>query len=780
MFFALKTDLGDGHRYIEDLYRRGVRNFVVEQLPEGGYDEANFLKVSCSLEALQRLAERHRDEFDIPIVGITGSNGKTMVKEWLYQLLSPERIVARSPRSYNSQIGVPLSVWLLNRQTEVGLFEAGISEVGEMQALSDIIQPTIGILTSIGAAHQENFRSIDEKCQEKMLLFQGAEYIIFNADDNTASRCLRRSGYKAERVAWSRESRDAAMFVEKVESDGAKTTIHYAFRGHKSVYTLPFMDEASIECSLAAATAALHLGVEPSALAARMAGLEPVAMRMEVKEGLRGCTIINDTYNSDLNSLDIALDFMGRRADDAGRKKTLIISDIIQSGETPEALYSHVSDLARKRGVEKFIGVGPMLSASSNSIRIKEKYLFKSVGALLASGILDTLHDEVVLIKGARKFSFDRITEQLELKVHETILEVNLTALVANLNHYKAFLKPTTKMVCMVKADAYGAGAIEVAKTLQDHRVDYLAVAVADEGAALRKGGITANIMVMNPEMAAFKTIFDNELEPEVYSFRIMDSLVRAAEKEGITNYPVHIKIDTGMHRLGFNPEEIDEVVRRLKSQSAIIPRSVFSHFVGADSDEFDSFSDDQFRVFDETSRKLQTSFSHTILRHIDNSAGIEHFPERQLDMCRLGIGLYGIDSRSGHVLHTVSTLKTIILQLRRVARGETVGYSRRGVLQRDSTIAALPIGYADGLDRHLGQGNCYCMVGGKRAPYVGNICMDVALIDVTDIECREGDSVEIFGRDLPVTVLSDALGTIPYEVLTGISNRVKRIYVQE
>ena len=762
LFFALKTQRNDGHRYIADLYRRGVRNFVVEPVlnaarmgGEVDYTDANFLVVPSPLAALQRLAERHRDEFNCPVVGITGSNGKTMVKEWLYQVLSPDFHVTRSPKSFNSQIGVPLSVWLLNEQTEVGLFEAGISQPGEMQSLADIIQPTIGVLTSIGAPHQENFRSMEEKCMEKLQLFHDAQAIIYSADDDLVSRCVRRSGFKGKKIGWRRE-------------ELLKT------------YQLPFIDEASVECSLAVAATALYLGVSPEQISERMARLEPVAMRLEVKEGQHGCTLINDSYNSDINSLDIALDFMSRRVND-DRCRTLILSDIFQSGMTPAALYTEVNALCIKRRVNKLIGIGPEISSQAALFTMPEKQFFTTTEAFLHSKAFRSLRNEVVLVKGARVFGFDHITEQLEQKVHETILEVNLNAVVDNLNYYRSFLKPETKLVCMVKADAYGAGAVEVAKTLQDHRVDYLAVAVADEGVTLRRNGITQNIMIMNPEMTAFKTMFDYDLEPEVYSFRLMDALIRAAEQQGITGWPVHIKLDTGMHRLGFDPEhDMDELIRRLRSQNAIIPRSVFSHFVGSDSDDFDNFSAEQFRKFDEGSKKLQAAFSHKILRHMDNSAAIEHFPERQMDMCRLGLGLYGVDPRDNHILHTVSTLKTTILQLRRVPKEETVGYSRKGILTRDSVIAAIPIGYADGLNRHLGRGACYCLVNGKKAPYIGNICMDVAMIDVTDIDCQEGDMVEIFGEHLPVTVLSDVLQTIPYEVLTSVSSRVKKVYFQD
>lgn len=785
LFFALKTERHDGHAYIPELYRRGVRNFVVTGMLEGyadGYPEANFLKVTDARKALQRLAERHRDEFNVPVVGITGSNGKTVVKEWLYQLLSPYKYVTRSPRSYNSQTGVPLSVWLMNEQTEVGIFEAGISQPGEMQALRDIIQPTIAVLTNIGAAHQENFASKEEKCREKTVLFHDAETIVYNADDELIRRTVAESAYKGEPLYYSMTDKKAPVFIADVTKGDTSTTVTYVYRqGLEEKYTIPFIDDASVANSITCAVVALKLGLSAGELAGGMVRLEPVAMRMEVKQGRHGCTLINDSYNSDVNSLDIALDFMNRRPDHQGRRRTLILSDIFQSGETAADLYREVGSLVKKRGVQKFIGIGPELSQHSRAIPVAEKFFFSSVDAFLRSEVFRSMRDEVILIKGARAFGFDRITDLMVQKVHETVLEVNLGALVENLNYYRSFMKPETKLVCMIKADAYGAGSVEIAKTLQDHRVDYLAVAVADEGATLRRNGITANIMIMNPEMTAFKTMFDYDLEPEVYSFRLLDALIKAAEKEGITDYPVHIKIDTGMHRLGFDPlHDMDALINRLKHQSAVIPRSVFSHFVGSDSDSFDDFSAHQFELFDKASKQLQAAFKHKILRHIDNSAGIEHFPNRQLDMCRLGLGLYGIDSRNNEIIHTVSTLKTTILQLRRVPAGDTVGYSRKGTIDHDSVIAAIPIGYADGLNRHLGNRRGYCLVNGKRAGYVGNICMDVAMIDVTGIDCKEGDTVEIFGEHLPVTVLSDILDTIPYEVLTCISNRVKRVYFQD
>ena len=783
LFFALRTARGDGHRYLPDLYRRGVRNFVVEQLPEAwqtDYAGANFLRVVSPLKALQRLAERHREEYDLPVVGITGSNGKTVVKEWLYQLLSPLKRVTRSPRSYNSQIGVPLSVWLLDEHTEVGLFEAGISEPDEMPALRAIIQPTIGVLTHLGPAHQENFPSLEDKCLEKLELFKDAEVIVYNADSPVVADCVRRSLYTGNQLAWSRTDQAQPLFVPKVVTGADGTDVTYVYLGYEGHFHLPFVDEASVEDALHCLAVCLYLHVPQEAIARGMARLEPVAMRLEVKQGVRGCTIINDSYNSDVNSLDIALNFMQRRPAGHAVRHTLVLSDILQSGEPADALYARVATLVGSRGVDRLIGVGPELTAAAARFPMEARF-FQTTDELLRSGLLDTLRDELVLVKGARAFHFERITELLALKVHETTLEVNLAALVDNLNYYRSFMRPDTRMVCMVKASAYGTGAVEVAKTLQDHRVDYLAVAVADEGVVLRQAGITTGILIMNPEMSALDTLFAYDLEPEVYSFRLLDALIHAAERAGVAHFPVHVKLDTGMHRLGFDPErDVPALIDRLRGQDAVVVRSVFSHFAGSDEDRFDDFSAEQFDRFDRASRALQAAFPHRILRHICNSAGIERFPERHLDMVRLGLGLYGVDPYGNRLLHTVATLRTTILQIRDVAPTDTVGYSRRGRLDRPSRIAAIPIGYADGLDRHLGCGHAYCLVHGQRAPYVGNICMDVCMIDVTDIDCREGDAVEIFGEHLPVTELSDRLDTIPYEVLTSVSERVKRVYFQE
>ncbi len=747
LFFALVSQHGDGHRYVEQLYGRGVRTFVVQRVPAEPQPDAVYYQVTNTLEALQQLATHHRLRFDIPVIGIAGSNGKTTVKEWLFQMLSPDRVVTRSPRSYNSQVGVPLSVWNLGAESEIGIFEAAISEPQEMRSLQHIIRPTIGVFTCLGDAHQENFRSMEEKCMEKLLLFRQAEVLVYAEGNPVVDRCIAQMEFRGR------------LLPVRVQPDTPPTDINKRL--------------CHAVCE--------ELGMRPTDIQQRILQLEPVAMRLEVKEGSNGCTIINDSYNNDFTSLDIALDFMNRRPNEQARRHTLILSDIQQTGIPEVQLYTRVAGLVQSRGIDCFIGVGPELQRNAALLRAAqaECHFFASTGELLQSPLFAELHDQVILVKGARMFRFESVVERLELRVHETILEVNLDAIIANLNYYRSFLRPETRIACMVKASAYGAGALEVGRILQDHGADYLAVAVADEGVELRQAGISTGIMVMNPEMSSFRTLFRYNLEPEVYSFRLLRALIAEAEREGITGFPVHVKLDTGMHRLGFDPQrDMPELIHLLTHQHAVLPRSIFSHFVGSDSDGFDSFSQQQYALFRQAAEALQAAYpQHHILRHICNSAGIEHFPEYQEDMVRLGLGLYGINSRDNRLINNVSTLRTTILQIHDVPATETVGYSRKGKLTRDSRIAALPIGYADGLDRHLGNGRGYCLVNGQRAPYVGNICMDVSLIDVTDIDCREGDQAVIFGQELSPTVLAEATDTIPYEILTSVSQRVKRVY---
>ena len=783
LFFALVTRRGDGHRYIADLYARGVRHFVVSSRPSSeelqAMAEANFLVVKDTLAALQLLTEKHRAQYDIPVVGITGSNGKTVVKEWLGWLLGADHRVTRSPRSYNSQIGVPLSVWQMDEHTEVALIEAGISRPHEMKRLRHIIRPTIGVFTNIGGAHQENFASLHDKCMEKLSLFRDCDIIIYDGDNEEVCEGVNHALQSAREIAWSRHDADKPLYISSVTKTDKDTTIEYIYIGIEGRYTIPFTDDASVENSIHCLAVCLYLMLSPETIAERMARLEPVAMRLEVKEGKNGSTLINDSYNADIASLDIALDFMARRPEREGRERVLILSDLLQTGQSSRSLYRKVAALVESRGVERIIGIGPELMAAADRFGIKRSF-YATTEEFLRSDELQALRRSLILVKGSRSFGFERIAEQLTQKVHETTLNIDLGAMVDNLNHYRSMLAPGVKTVCMVKAFAYGAGFYEIAKTLQDHRVDYLAVAVADEGEQLRKAGITANILVMNPELTAFKTMFENNLEPEIYSFTLLDEMIRACEREGYMHYPIHIKIDTGMSRLGFRPDEMAQLIERLQGQQAVIPRSVFSHFAGSDSSDFDSFTHQQAARFDEAATMLQAAFPHKILRHICNSAGIERFPEYHHDMVRLGLGLYGISPVDNRLLHPISTLQSTILQIHEVPATETVGYSRRGQLTRPSRIASIPIGYADGLSRRLGNGHGYCIVRGKQAPYVGNICMDVCMIDVTDIPCREGDPVEIFGPQLPITQLADWLGTIPYEVMTGISTRVRRIYAVE
>lgn len=782
IFFALVTERNDGHKYIKELYDKGVRNFVINHFPDESatMQDANFLKVPHTLYALQALAAHHRREFEIPVIGITGSNGKTSVKEWLHQLLEGDYNIVRSPRSYNSQTGVPLSVWQLNEKTELALFEAGISRLDEMHRLEEIIHPTIGLITNIGDAHQEGFASIQQKCMEKLTLMQGCDCIIYDGDNEIISDCVEKRCLGAYEIAWSRKDRDKPLYISAIEKGSNSTLIRYTYLQYMLEVTIPYTDDASIQNAIHCLAIMLYLNRNPEVIAERMSKLQPLAMRMEVKEGNNNCLIINDSYNSDMDSLTIALDFQARRAATGNMMRTLILSDIFQTGLPPATLYRRVSELLKRKGIERLIGIGPVISDNAYLFDI-DKSFYASTREFVEQLTPDMFHNELILIKGARDFHFELISEGLELKQHETILEVNLDALIDNLNYYKRQLHPDTKVVCMVKAFGYGAGSYEIAKTLQERGADYLAVAVADEGAELRKAGITMPIIVMNPEMSSFRTLFSYRLEPEIYSFNLLNALLAEGEKLGVSGYPIHIKIDSGMHRLGFSENQIDELSGLLQSQIVLMARSVFTHLAGADDASHDDYTLQQAATFERCAEKIQNASKHKVMRHILNSAGITRFNKYQMDMVRLGIGLYGIspiDANDG--LHPVSTLKTTILQIHDFVAGDTIGYSRKCILSRPSRIAVIPIGYADGLNRRLGNGTGEVLVNGHRAPIVGNVCMDTCMIDVTDVPCKEGDRVEIFGEHIPVQEIARRLDTISYEVLTSISSRVKRVYYRE
>jgi alanine racemase len=524
----------------------------------------------------------------------------------------------------------------------------------------------------------------------------------------------------------------------------------------------------------------LYKGFDAEDIYNRLLQLESVAMRLEVKQGVQDCLIINDSYNADLNALNIALDFLSQQAVSKRLSKTIILSDILQSGFQPDVLYQKVAELILARNCNKFIGIGEEIGRHAAAFSAIEAYFFPTTGAFLKDPLSTDFRQEAILLKGSRKFGFEQISHKLELIAHETVLEVNLNALVDNLNYFRSKLHRETKIMSMVKAFAYGSGSVEIAKTLQHHRVDYLAVAVADEGAELRRAGIRIPIVVMNPEKSAFDVLFENNLEPEIYSFNLLKSFMEAAGKLALTDYPIHIKIDTGMHRLGFDATEVDGLIELLKSKNQVKVRSVFSHLAGADDPRFDDFTRKQVNVLNVCADKFRKAFPHHILKHILNSAGTERFPEFQFDMVRLGIGHYGVSALPEVILKQVCALKTIVLQLKLVKAGETVGYNRNGVVTEDKLVAMLPIGYADGYNRKLGNGLGEVFVNGKRARVFGNVSMDLIAIDVTGMDIQEGDAVEIFGDHITIAEMSAKLNTIPYEILTGVSRRVKRVYFSE
>ena len=781
LFFALVSSRNNGHQYIDELYNQGVKCFVVSEIRPSyeGMQDAVFLLVDDSLRALQQVTAFHRQQFQIPVIGITGSNGKTIVKEWLFQLLHDDFKIVRSPRSYNSQIGVPLSVWQLKADTRVGVFEAGISQPDEMAHLSPIINPTIGIFTNIGDAHQEFFGNREQKIREKLLLFQACEYVICCSDQTQVYEEIRNAGLKAKLLHWGK-SEDAWIRLTGIIKKSNQTDISIRVQNVNHTFCIPFTDDASIENVMHCIALMHHWDYSWDEIKLRVARLESVAMRLEVKQGLHDCLIINDSYNSDLNSLGIALDFLIQQAASKNLAKTIILSDILQSGFQPQVLYQKVAKLVHAKKLDKIIGIGEDIARYQQVFTDIKHHFFNSTADFLKSPQLDDLQQEAILLKGSRQFEFELISHKLELIAHETILEVNLNNLIENLNYFRSKLRPETKVMCMVKAFAYGSGSVEIAKTLQHHRADYVAVAVADEGVELRQSGIRIPIAVMNPEKSAFSLLFENNLEPEIYSFKLLADFIEAAGRLAITEYPIHIKIDTGMHRLGFDPDEIDKLIEILKNQNQLKVRSIFSHLAGADAENLDEFTKQQTSIYSDCAAKFSQAFEHKILKHILNSAGTERFPEFQFDMVRLGIGHYGVSALSNVHLKQVCALKTIVLQIKNVKAGETVGYNRNGIVDIDMQIAVLPIGYADGFNRKLGNGVGEVVIQGKRAPVFGNVSMDLIAVDVTGMQVQEGDVVEVFGDNITISELASKLNTIPYEILTGISRRVKRLYFQE
>ncbi|MEN9919704.1 MAG: hypothetical protein RL662_2140 [Bacteroidota bacterium] len=783
LFFALKTSNNDGHKFVHELYKLGVRNFVVQELDAEWekLEGSNFLQVKNPLRALQNIAAFHRQQFQIPIIGITGSNGKTIVKEWIYQLLESEKKITRSPRSYNSQLGVPLSVWQLNEDSEIGVFEAGISKPNEMSSLQKIIQPTIGVFTNLGDAHQENFASLKQKCLEKFELFATCNVIICEDDHALLDQCMDATCLTQKRFTWSYNKRSSSqLIIENIQKHEFKSIITYSFLELPFTIELPFTDDASIENVTSAVAVALYLMIPISVIKEKAQYLEPVAMRLDVRRGKNSTILVNDTYNSDINSLKIALSFLGQQSNAYINKKTLILSDILQSGYSDEALYRSVVDLIHSAHITRVIGIGTHISAQQKIFKDINHDFFKSTEDFIESGIWNNLHEETILLKGSRSFGFERISELIEEKTHETRLDINLDAIVHNYKYYRSRLRPSTKMICMVKADAYGAGSEEVAKLLQYHKCDYFAVATTEEGVVLRKAGIKTPIIVLNPEVAGFNELFESYLEPEVYNFRILNAFVKEAQRRGVSNYPIHIKLDTGMNRLGFLKGDLPQLIDRICSQGALRVVSVFSHLAASESWTFDDFTTQQIALFKQLSTQFEKGINYPIWKHILNSAGIERFPEEQMDMVRLGISLYGVSASGLGGLRNVCTLQTTVLQIKHVKAGETVGYGRKGYLDHDATIAVIRIGYADGISRQFSNRVGSVLVNNKLVPIVGNICMDLSMIEVTDLDVKEGDSVIVFGDNLPVVDLAKQIHTIPYEILTSVSSRVKRVYFRE
>ena len=781
LFFALETKNNDAHNFVSELYDSGVRNFVVsKQLPQWqSFQNVNFLKVKDCLRALQKIVIYHRSLFNIPVIGITGSNGKTIVKEWLYQLLEKNYNIVRSPRSYNSQIGVPLSIWQLDEDAELGIFEAGISMPNEMELLEPIIKPTIGILTKIGEAHQENFSSLQQKIMEKLELFVDCEVLIYDEDNHLVNRCIDLKVLSQKTFTWSRINRDAHLYISKIEKKQDLTQVEYSFMNFDYSFHIPFIDEASCENAITCLAVALYLHVSPIEIAERMAVLDPVAMRLDVRKGKKGCLIINDSYNSDINSIKIALDFQQQRSNHS-LKKTLILSDILQTGILPKTLYKRVAEMIEQSGIQRLIGIGKDILSNAVFFNLPEKSFFTTTEEFLKYITTQSFKNELILLKGARRFHFESINAVLEERIHETMLEVDLDAVVHNFNFYKSQLNTNVKLVCMVKANAYGVGAVEIAKTLQYHRCNYLAVAIAEEGVSLRNEGITLPIIVLNPEVNGFDELFTYELEPEVYNFRILEAFKRESERRGITNYPIHLKIDTGMHRLGFLTEHVEQLVNTLKKQKGLKVNSIFSHLSASESWAFDDFTHKQINSFRNIADIIEQRLQYPVSKHILNSAGIERFHDYEWDMARLGIGLYGVSPSNLKGLKNVSTLKSTILQIKDIPQEETIGYGRKEKLDHDARIATIRFGYADGLDRKFGNRNGKVLINGEFAPIVGNICMDLTMVDVTDIKADEGDIAILFGEQLTVTDLAESIGTIPYEILTSVSTRVKRVYVKE
>lgn len=768
IFLALSTESGNGHNYIQEAYDKGVRHFIVEDIAAlEELEGVSYLQVYSSLKALQKFAKYHRSLFKIPVIAITGSNGKTIVKEWLSQLLMTTFIVVKSPKSYNSQIGVPLSILRMEKTHEVAIFEAGISEPGEMDALYDMIRPTHGVFTNLGAAHDAYFSSRKQKAVEKNKLFKNVVKLVFSS---TWSEFISNPNSKT----WGTEG-DVEV---NINVNNKEAQISLVFKDSDEYFTIPFSDKASIENAINAYLMAKEIGVPSEVLENAIQKITPVAMRLELREAINDCYLISDYYNADISGISIALDFM--RQQKGEYPKTVILSDIFESKESTEQLITSLDQLFVSNGVNRLIVIGEQFAKNLDLFQVPV-FGYASTEAFLKQFINLNFNKESILLKGQRSFHFEKIAEKLQRKLHSTYLEIDLNAVRNNLNYFKQQLFSSTKIMVMVKALAYGSGNIEMAQFLNYVNVDYLGVAFVDEGIELRKSGIDLPIMVLNPSPESYELMLDYNLEPEVYNWKSLDEVISVAEKRS-EQTPIHIKIDTGMHRLGFVSEDIQELIGIIKNNNKINIKSVFSHLATSDEPGLKEHTLRQLNSFNEVLLAFEESLDYTIDAHILNSAGILAFPEGQHSMVRLGLGLYGITPFEQHrgALQPVSQLKTIVSQIKYLKKGDAVGYGRREIAQQDLATATVPIGYADGLPRLVGNRKGYMLVNGQKAPIIGNVCMDMTMLDVSAIEVKEGDEVEVFGKNIHPDKLANWAQTISYEILTNISSRVKRIYVQD
>jgi len=779
-FFAIRGKNHDGHQFIKSLYDKGIRVFVVEELPADSikYADAAFIVIKNSVSALQKLAASKRKSFKSDVIAITGSTGKTIVKEWLADILGLYEPVVRSPRSYNSQIGVPLSVWKLDEKYKAGIFEAGISLPGEMEKLREIIDPGIGVITNIGDAHSENFPDNAAKAKEKLKLFANSSLLVYSRDQKLLHELIRNDKLLKAKVLvdWSFSDKEAAVYVNKKQLSGKRTQMEIVYGGHAFKFMIPFDDRASVENAATVAAVCLALKIDPDIIMKGLSNLVPVAMRMEMKAGINGCRLVEDYYNSDPGSLGMAIDYL--RSQDH-KKTTLILSDFVESGRDEKELYEEIAALIRRSGIDKFIGIGPLLTRNRSLFGTSSFFYYSTEEFIHRFNAAD-FRNEIILIKGARKYEFEKIGAMLEQQVHQTVLEVNLDAIAHNLNEFRRFLDPGTRIMAMVKAFAYGAGPSEIAALLEYHRVSYLGVAFVDEGIQLRNAGVTLPVMVMNPEFSSSEQIIKYNLEPEIYSFYSLAKFTEAASRHGLVQYPVHIKIDTGMHRLGFMPEEVDELAKKISNTELLRVISVFSHFAAADIPALDSFTHMQAHKFLEVVAKIRQETGYSFLRHICNSAGIARFPQYQFEMVRPGIGIYGIGDFEGIDLKPAGRFKTRISQIKRIPAGEPVGYNCADVSDKERTIGILQAGYADGLNRKLGNRNGNLLIRNTRVPIIGNICMDMCMADLTGLNAEVGDEAEIFGNNISINEIAAKCQTIPYEILTSIPGRVKRVFFSE